>query len=86
MESPKPSEPGTPPVPRPRVWCVLTDDLPDGELVMPVVTPNGIALAVRRGEKVEEELVSELNAVLRHLVDTGLCLPGSRGAPPDRKE
>jgi hypothetical protein len=53
---------------------------------MPVVTPNGIALAVRRGEKVEEELVSELNAVLRHLVDTGLCLPGSRGAPPDRKE
>jgi hypothetical protein len=85
MESPKPPlEPDN--RPNPRIWCVLTDALPDGELVMPIVTQDGIALAIRDGQKMGEELVREMNLVLRHLVDTGLCRPGSRGAPPERKE
>jgi hypothetical protein len=89
MESPKPPGPDdgeNPPRHRPaRAWYVFSDDLPDGEILMPILTPYGTAMAVRRGH-MTEELMTELNASLRHLIGTGLWQPGDEGKPPDRKE
>ncbi|MGR3870944.1 hypothetical protein ACUXZZ_20420 [Streptomyces graminifolii] len=52
---------------------------------MPILTPHGTAMAVRRGH-MTEELMDELNAALRHLIGTGLWQPGNEGEPPERKE
>lgn len=85
MESPQPSEPGDEaPRHRPaRAWWVFSDDLPEGEILMPILTPHGTAMAVRRGE-MTKELLDELNAVLRHLIGTGLWQPGGEEKPPEQ--
>lgn len=88
MESPNPPESAepdeeNPPRHRPaRAWYVFSDDLPDGEVLMPILTPHGTAMAVRRGH-MTQELMDELNASLRHLIGTGLWQPGEEGKPPD---
>lgn len=86
MESPNPpdEQPERPARPA-RAWYVFSDDLPDGEVLLPILTPHGTAMAVRRGH-MTEELMAELNASLRHLIGTGLWQPGDEGKPPDRKE
>ncbi|GAA5032993.1 hypothetical protein GCM10023335_76000 [Streptomyces siamensis] len=68
-----------------RAWYVFSDALPDGEILMPILTEHGTALAVRPGE-MTEALMTELNAVLRHLIGVGLWQPGQEGAPPEREE
>lgn len=52
---------------------------------MPIMTPHGTAMAVRPGH-MTDELMTELNASLRHLVDTGLWQPGEEGGQPPREE
>lgn len=87
MESPDSSEPveGTPRHRPARAWWVFSDDLPDGEILMPILTPYGTAMAVRRGH-MTPELLDELNRTLKHLVGTGLWQPGGEDKPPEREE
>ncbi|MEW2161409.1 hypothetical protein AB0912_00130 [Streptomyces sp. NPDC007084] len=68
-----------------RAWYVFSDDLPDGEILMPIFTQHGTFMAVRRGH-MTQELMDELNASLRHLIGTGLWQPGDEGKPPEREE
>jgi hypothetical protein len=71
--------------PRARAWYVFSDALPDGEILMPIMTPHGTAVAVRRGQ-MTDELMAELNASARHLIDIGLWQPGEEGEEPPREE
>lgn len=68
-------------------WCELRDDLPDGEVIVPVLTNRGTIIAVRKGE-MTPELCTELNKMLNHLTGNGIWAPGDGSAPesPDRKE
>lgn len=71
-----------------RAWYIESDDLPDGELVVPIVLKNGgTVLAVRPGE-MTPRLMAALNEALSHLIDTGLWQPGDDGREqgPRREE
>lgn len=69
MESPK----------RPaRAWYIFSDDLPDGEVLVPILTKYGTCMAVRPGE-MTPQLLQALNESLNHLIDTGLWQPGDDG-------
>lgn len=58
-----------------RAWWEFRDDLPDGEVLMPVLTPRGTMIAVRPGE-MTDELLEAVNAMLAHVVGTGIWQPG----------
>jgi len=66
---------------KPAAWYELRDDLPDGEVLVPVLTPRGTIMAVARGH-MSEELCAELNRALAHLIGNGIWQPGD-GAKPD---
>lgn len=87
MESSVPPDSGgeTPRHRQARAWWVFSDDLPDGEILMPIVTPYGTAMAVRRGH-MTPELLKELNATLKHMIETGLWQPGGEDKPPEPEE
>lgn len=70
---------------KPTVWFVLSDEIPDDELVVPIVTEHGTAMAVRPGE-MTPQLVKALNQSVAHLLSVGLWPPGDDGSEPPRKE
>lgn len=70
---------------KPRVWFVLSDEIPDDELVVPIVTEHGTAMAVRPGD-MTSRLVTALNQSVAHLLSVGLWPPGDDGPEPPRKE
>ncbi|MFD6432856.1 hypothetical protein [Streptomyces venezuelae] len=59
-----------------RAWWEFRDDLPDGKVLMVVLTPEGTMIAVRPGE-MTDELFKAVNEMLSHVVGTGLWQPGS---------
>ena len=61
-------------------WYELRDDLPDGEVLVPVLTKRGTVIAVRKGE-MTEALCAELNKMLTHLIGNHIWEPGV-GADP----
>lgn len=61
---------------KPKAWWVLRDDLPDGELLIPVLTPDGTVMAARAGH-MSDELLLALNDYLDHLIGTGMWQPGT---------
>jgi hypothetical protein len=61
-------------------WYEIRDDLPDGEMLMPVLTSQGTMIAVRPGH-MSEELLKALNEMLDHVVGTGLWQPGEDDDP-----
>lgn len=64
-------------------WYELRDDLPDGEVLVPVLTNRGTVIAVRKGA-MTEECCAELNKMLNHLVGNHIWAPGDRrGGDPD---
>ncbi|MFJ4712680.1 hypothetical protein [Streptomyces sp. NPDC088785] len=65
-----------------RAWYEIRDDLPDGHLLMTVLTPQGTMIAVRRGH-ISGEMVEELNRMLEHVVGTGLWQPGADDQPDE---
>jgi hypothetical protein len=71
----------------PRVWYFFSDDLPEGELIMPVKNKYGLAFAVRRG-KMREEMLDQLNATADFVLGMGLAHVdvGRTREPPERKE
>lgn len=64
-----------------RAWYETRDDLPDGEVLMPVLTPQGTMIAVRRGH-MSDEAVTAANQMLDHLIGLGLWQPGDE--EPDK--
>lgn len=76
MESPRPAK---------KLWFLTSDQIPDGELVVPVETQYGTALAMRPKE-VTPELIRALNESVAHLVSIGLLQVGDDGFEPPRKE
>lgn len=74
--------------PAARAWYIFSDDIPDSEVVVPIVTSSGnTVLAVRPGE-MTPRLMEALNDALRLLIDTGRWRPGDDGAGenPDSQE
>ncbi|MGW0537852.1 hypothetical protein [Streptomyces sp. NPDC003032] len=61
-----------------KAWWEFSDALPDGEVLLPVQTDQGLIMVVRPGH-MSEELLVELNKVLEHLIGTGLWNPGEDG-------
>ncbi|MFD4786559.1 hypothetical protein ACFWN1_05655 [Streptomyces sp. NPDC058459] len=68
----------------PRVWFFASDDLPEGEGITPISTPEGLALGVRPEAKVDE-ILSDLNRVLNWAVQTGVLHVGQIHKPPEQR-
>lgn len=68
-----------------RIWFTSSDDLPEGEIVVPVLTKHGVALVVRPGEQMPR-LLQALNETMRLLIDTGLWQPGDDGDETPQEE
>jgi hypothetical protein len=71
-----------------RFWYAFSDDLPEGELVVPVKNEYGLAFAVRRDAGITQEMLDQLNAAADFVLGVGLAhLDVERtDTPPERKE
>ncbi|MGQ4469353.1 hypothetical protein ACN6K6_000655 [Streptomyces violaceoruber] len=70
-----------------RCWLVWSEDLPDGEVVVPIKTKDGLAIACRPGQ-MTKQMFDDLNAVARHVIGVGIVSindNGGCGKPPDRR-
>jgi hypothetical protein len=56
----------------PRAWYFFTDDIPDGELLVPIVGDHGIAFAVRT-KAIPQEALDALNQAADLLLGLGLA-------------
>ncbi|MFI8988625.1 hypothetical protein ACIG63_27055 [Streptomyces antimycoticus] len=69
-----------------RAWYFFSSDLPEGEILIPIKTPHGLAFAVRPG-KMAPEMLDELNRVANYVLNVGLARidvdPDTK--PPERK-
>lgn len=74
--------------PRPRVWYVFSDDLPDGELIVPIKSAYGLAFAVRRNAGMSQEMLDQLNETADFVLGVGLAHLDGAGEdkPPEREE
>jgi hypothetical protein len=69
-----------------RCWLVWSDDLPDDEVMVPIKTKDGLALACRPGE-MSKRMFDDLNAAARHLIGVGIVSINDNGEkPPERRE
>ncbi|MFB7224191.1 MULTISPECIES: hypothetical protein [Terrabacteria group] len=69
---------------RPRVWYVFSDDVPDGELLVPIRTEHGLAVAVRPNAGMDQSMLDRLNEVADHVVGVGLVrLDAGPSEPPE---
>ena len=69
-----------------RCWLVWSDDLPDGDSMVPIKTKDGLALACRPGE-MSKQMFDDFNAAARHLIDVGIVsINENGGEPPERRE
>lgn len=77
MESPEQPVPSGKPGAA-RVWFTFSKDLPDGEVVVPILTKRGTVVAVRPGEA-SPRFLQGLNETAKMLIDTGVWQPGDDG-------
>ncbi|MFJ7238256.1 hypothetical protein ACIQWB_14135 [Streptomyces olivaceus] len=69
-----------------KCWLVWSDDLPDGDVVVPVKTKDGLAIACRPGAMTQQTF-DDLNAAARHLIGVGIVsITDNGGKPPERRE
>ncbi|NUS74958.1 MAG: hypothetical protein HOV70_02000 [Streptomyces sp.] len=68
-----------------RAWFFFSDDLPEGELVVPILTKHGTAMGVPPGE-MTPRLLQALNQTVKQLIDTGLWQPGDDDEKPEGEE
>ncbi|GHC28769.1 MULTISPECIES: hypothetical protein [Streptomyces] len=65
---------------------VFSDDLPDGEVIVPIRTKSGrLIFPVRRGE-MTERMLAGLNEAAAHVVGVGLAEIRDNEVPPERRE
>ncbi|MFG3323759.1 hypothetical protein ACGF3J_37510 [Streptomyces sp. NPDC048171] len=70
----------------PRVEYVFSDDLPDGEVIVPIKTKSGrLIFPVRRGE-MTERMLAGLNEAAQHVLGVGLAEISDNEVPPERRE
>lgn len=71
----------------PRVWYFFSDDLPDGEILVPITSEHGMCFAVRPGT-MSREMLDRLNEAAAHVLGVGLAHldVGHNDKPPERKE
>ncbi|CAM5718630.1 hypothetical protein SALBM135S_02769 [Streptomyces alboniger] len=69
------------------VRYVFTDDLPDGEVIVPIRTKSGnLIFPVRRGE-MTERMLAGLNQTAQHVLGIGLAqISENQKPPPEREE
>lgn len=72
---------------RPRVWYFFSDDLPDGEILVPIKCPEGLACAIRPGS-MTPEMVDQLNKTADWILGLGIAHldVGDEDDPPEGKE
>lgn len=69
-----------------RCWLVWSDDLPDGEEMVPIKTKDGLALACRPGG-MTKPMFDAFNAAARHLIGVGIVtINDNGGKPPEQRE
>ncbi|RMI92020.1 hypothetical protein BIU87_20660 [Streptomyces sp. ZS0098] len=69
-----------------RCWFVFSEDLPDGEVIVPIKTQHGLAFACRPGE-LTQTMLDGLNATAKHVIGVGLAsINDNGGEPPERRE
>jgi hypothetical protein len=70
----------------PRVRYVFSDDLPDGEVIVPIKTKSGdLIFPVRRGE-MTERMLAGLNEAAAHVLGVGLAQISENEKPPPARE
>jgi hypothetical protein len=58
----------------PKVWYFFSDDLPDGEILVPIRNEHGLAFAVRPGQgSMSQEMLDRLNEAADHVLGVGLA-------------
>lgn len=56
-----------------RVWYFFSEDVPDGQLMIPIVNDHGLAFAVKPNAGMEQEMLDELNRVADHVLGVGIA-------------
>lgn len=59
--------------PRGRVWYFFSDDVPDRELMVPIVNEYGLAIAVRPNAGMDQKMLDALNGVADHVLGVGIA-------------
>jgi hypothetical protein len=65
-----------------RAWYFFSEDLPDGEVIVPIRNRHGLAFAVRKDAE-PQEIIDSLNETARFVLDLGLGYIGQPEAPPE---
>ncbi|MFH9404930.1 MULTISPECIES: hypothetical protein [unclassified Streptomyces] len=68
-----------------RAWYFFSDEVPDGEVIVPIKTRYGLAFACRPGE-MTQRMLDGLNEAARHVLGVGLATITDNEKPPERKE
>lgn len=78
MESPR----------RPRAWYFFSEDLPDGEILVPIRCEHGLAFAVRPNSGMNQQMLDQLNETADFVLGVGLAQlnVGDEDKPPEREE
>ncbi|MGJ5898588.1 hypothetical protein ACSCBZ_42620 [Streptomyces niveiscabiei] len=63
-------------------WFAFSDNLPAGEVVVPVMTEHGLGIAIRRGAMPQDTL-DELNRTAQFVLGVGLAQINPSPKPPD---
>ena len=79
-----------------RVWYFFSDDLPDGEILVPITSEHGLCFAVRPKAGMDQTMLDRLNENVDHLMSVGIARldvgltdeppEGDEDEPPERKE
>lgn len=57
----------------PRVWYFFSDDVPEGELIVPIKSDHGLAFAVRPNSGMNQAMLDRLNEAADHVLGVGLA-------------
>lgn len=71
--------------PTQRVWYFFSEDLPDGVLIVPIKTAEGLAFGVRPGA-MTEEMLAALNQNVEFVIGTGLAHDALKGHLMERSD
>ena len=72
----------------PRVWYFFSDELPDGEILVPITSKHGLAFAVRPNSGMDQPMLDRLNENTEFVLSLGLGIlnVGDEGTPEDGDE
>ncbi|MFF8910206.1 hypothetical protein [Streptomyces olivaceoviridis] len=69
------------------VWFQYSEDLPDDEILLTIMTERGLAVVARPDAGLEPQMLDRLNAAMRHAIGVGLIrLSDAEAKLPEREE